>query len=294
MENNYASTFFGTETKPDAVMFVVHGMEEHRYRYDEFARYLADRGIAVVTYDLPGHGETDPDENRGWFGEKNGWNTLVNSAVDMALAAKKQFPKVPLFLFGHSMGSMIGRCFLQLHDGMIDGMILSGAPVYTPAATAGRLLASAVARRKGRKGHSALLDQLATGNFNKGIENPRTPVDWLSYSEENVDRYIEDPDSGFPFTIQGYRDLFDGMIRMNDLSLYRCNHPDLPIYMIAGEDDPCVGGEKGFHYSAERLRAAGYQNVGVRMFPGMRHEILQEDDRKIVYDDVLSWILGHI
>lgn len=294
MKNNYASTIFGTEKKPKAAVFVVHGMEEHRYRYEEFAKFLADNGIAVITYDLPGHGETDTGEDRGWFGESNGWNNLVNSAVDMAVVTKKQFPGAPLFLFGHSMGSMIGRCFLQLHDGLIDGMILSGAPAYTPAAPAGVLTARVEAVKYGKKGHSALLDQLATGGFNKGIENPRTPADWLSYNDENVDRYIADPDSGFPFTIQGYRDLFEGMIRMNDLKQYRCYHPELPIYMVAGEDDPCIGGEAGFSASAERLRQAGYNNVGVRLFPGMRHEILQEKEKQIVFDDILSWILARV
>ena len=294
MDNNYASNVFGTEGKPKAAVFIVHGMQEHRYRYEDFARFLADHDIAVVTYDLPGHGETDQGEDRGWFGENNGWRNLVMSAVEMAVFTRKQFPKIPVFLLGHSMGSMIGRCFLQLHDGLIDGIILSGAPVYTPAASAGKTIALASAVRNGKKGHSSLLDQLATGSFNKGIENPRTPLDWLSYLEENVDRYIADPDAGFPFTVQGYKDLFDGMIQMNDLSLYRCNNPELPIYLIAGEDDPCIGGEKGFHYSAERLRQAGYKNVGVRMFPGMRHEILQEEDHMLVYNDILAWIKAHI
>ena len=287
-----AKKVYRPEGEIKAAVFIVHGMEEHQRRYQAFAQYLNTKGIGVITYDLPGHGETDPEE-RGWFGEKNGWDCLVNSAVEIGVLTKKEFPNVPVFYFGHSMGTMIGRTFLQKNDGLIDGIILSGVPNYTPAASAGVVLAKSIALEKGKKGHSKLLDTMATGSFNNVIENPRTPVDWLSYNEENVDRYIEDPDCGFPFTIQGYVDLFEGMLAMHDVKRFRCTKPELPIYVFAGEDDPCIGGKEGFDDSVNTLSKAGYETIETKLYPNMRHETLNETDCITVFEDVSAWILAH-
>lgn len=283
-------TVYRPEQEIKACVFIVHGMQEHQRRYKAFAEELAENGIAVVTYDLPGHGETGKGEDRGWFGAENGWDALVSSARDIAVYARNEFPDVPLIYFGHSMGTMIGRCFLQNYDGLIDGMILSGAPVYQKAASMGKTIAKMTARTAGKKGHSAMLDNLATGSFNKAIEDPRTPLDWLSYNEESVDRYIADEDCGFPFTVQGYYDLFSGMVQMARKELFRVSRPDLPIYFFAGEDDPCIGGKKGFDSSVSLLKKVGYRNITTKLYKNMRHETLQEKNAGAVIRDVIEWI----
>lgn len=282
------------ESEPKAVVFIVHGMQEHKERYAWFARYLNDRGYAVITYDLPGHGQDTDKENLGYFGESDGWNTLVNSAVEIATIAKKEFPNIPCVYFGHSMGTMIGRTFLQKYDGMIDAMMLSGCPCYQSAAGLGKAIASIVVKTKGAKGHSKLLDTLATGSFNKAIENPRTDLDWLSYNEENVDAYLADEYCGVPFTNQGYLDLFMGMIQMNDKSSYRMANPTLPLFLFAGEDDPCTGGNKGWMDTVSKLRNLGYTNLEEKRYPHMRHEILNEVDNAIVMQDATDWLDGHL
>lgn len=294
MKSNVAYRIYRPETEVRAALFLIHGMEEHQKRYRKFAEYLSRNGIGVITYDLPGHGETSTGEDRGWFGEKDGWENLIQSAVDIARLTRKTFPRVPLICFGHSMGTMIGRCFLQRYDSLIDAIILSGAPAYVAAAAAGETIASTVGRIKGKKKHSKLLDSLATGGFSSAVENARTPLDWLSVNEENVDEYIADEDCGFPFTNRGYFDLFSGMVRMHDVSLYRCTKPDLPIYFFAGEKDPCIGGEKGFASSVDTLRKAGYENIDTKLYPGLRHETLNEKKNAEVMADILAWIDGHI
>lgn len=294
MDTNLAYRVYRPETGLRAALFLIHGMEEHQKRYRKFAEYLSRNGIGVITYDLPGHGETSTGEDRGWFGEENGWENLVQSAVDIAIITRKTFPRVPLICFGHSMGTMIGRCFLQKYDSLIDGIILSGAPAYVPAAGAGEIIARSIGRVKGKKGHSKLLDTLATGGFSNAVKDARTPLDWLSVNEENVDSYIADDDCGFPFTNRGYYDLFSGMIRMHDVSLYRCTDPGLPIYLFAGAEDPCTGGEKGFEGSVETLRKAGYENIETKLYPGLRHETLNEKKNAEVMADVLTWIDAHI
>ncbi|MBO7703916.1 MAG: lysophospholipase [Solobacterium sp.] len=288
-----AYSIFTPETRIKGAVAIVHGMAEHRGRYIPFAQYLADHGFGVLTYDLPGHGES-VKEHRGYFGDENGWDVLVDSAVDAVRKTGETFPDVPLFLFGHSMGSIIARCFLQKHDDMIDGLILSGAPNYQAAAAAGIALGRVLRRFRGKTGTSKLMDQMVTGNFNRAVENPDTPLDWLSYDSENVRKYIDDPDCGFGFTIQGYIDELRGIRRMHRVKRYLFNNPKLPIAFFAGADDPCTGGDAGLDDSAGTLVKAGYRDISVKRYPGMRHEILNETGRQEVYEDIENWLEAHI
>lgn len=290
MNHDYAMSRFVPEGTVQASVFVVHGMQEHHERYDGFAKYLNSLGFYVVTYDLPGHGETDGGKDRGYFGDADGWNNLVKSAVDIAHMTKQAYPDVPLIYFGHSMGTMIGRCFLQQYDTLIDEMALTGLPNYNSGAGFAKWLAGVSAKFHGKKGYDKMLDNIATGGFNKAIKDPRTPVDWLSYNTENVDAYVADPGCGFPFTVQGYRDLFTGMQQMHDLAAYRCAHKDLPIFCGCGEDDPCVGGMDGFADSVEFLKKVGYSDITTRVWPQMRHEVLHEKDADKVMAAIGSWM----
>lgn len=272
---------------------VVHGMAEHRTRYEGLAKYLADHGYGVITYDLPGHGDSCSKEDLGWFGESGGWDTLVNSAVEMVSATKKEFPNVPHYLIGHSMGTIISRCFLQDHDGMVDGVILSGAPNYQSAAGAGIAVGKVLSVFKGKRGHSKMMDNMVTGGFNKQIENPRTDVDWLSFNEDNVNDYIADPLDGFGFTIQGYIDELTGIQRMHDTARFHCTNKSLPIWIFAGDSDPCAGGAEGLQDSVNTLKSAGYEDVTFKQWPHMRHETMHEKNCMDVYEGILTWLDSH-
>lgn len=294
MNMNLSYSVYKPEGDVKAVVFVVHGMQEHKNRYAELAEYLKARNIAVVTYDLPGHGETTCTEAKGYFGKEDGWGTLVSSAKEIAQFCRFTFPQKPLVFLGHSMGTMIARTFLQKNDTYIDGMILSGAPSYTPAAKLGKAIASFYAKRKGELAYEKKLTALAVGGFARSIKDAKTPIDWLSYNEDNVKQYFEDPNCGFDFTTKGYYDLFDGMIRMNDVSRYQCHNPNLPIYFFAGKDDPCIGGEKGFQASINTLKKAGYTHIDEKLYAHMRHETMHEDNRELVFEDVYQWIVKNM
>lgn len=282
---------YSPEEKPTASVFIVHGMQEYSDRYEQFAEYLKSRGIACVIYDLPGHGANTDNGELGWFGEKDGWKTFVDSAAGAAKLLKEMYPDVPVVFFGHSMGTMVGRCFLQQYDHLIDALILSGAPNYVAAGSAGIAVCRLLSLVKGKHGFSKLLDGMATGGFSKAVKNPETPLDWLSYNKENVRNYINDPLCGKPFTIQGYSDLFTMMKLMGDVKAYNCSKPALPIYLFAGKEDPCIGGEKGFADTIERLQKAGYHSVETKLYEHMRHETLNEIGKAEVYKDTADWII---
>lgn len=287
-----AYNVFRPHEKTKGAVAIVHGMAEHRKRYAGFAEYLADSGYGVITYDLPGHGESVSEE-KGHFGD-DGWQTLVESAGRAVRRAKTEFPDVKIVLFGHSMGSMIARCYLQDHDSEIDGLILSGAPNWQRAAAAGIALGKQIRGVKGKKGFSKVMDKLITGNFNKAVENPSTGVDWLSYNEENVKQYLEDPECGFGFTVQGYLDELEGMEQMHKVEHYHCTKPKMPVAFFAGKEDPCIGGQKGFADSVGTLKSAGYRHISTRLYPKMRHEILHETDSQRVYRDIKNWLDANI
>lgn len=283
-----ATSIYKPEQSLKGCVLIVHGMEEHRKRYEDFANTLKESGYGVITYDLPGHGETTKDDF-GYFGEK-GWATLVDSVVEMIALCKQTFENVPIYLFGHSMGSMISRCYIQQHDDAINGLILSGAPNYQKAAPLGITIGKILKTFKGDKGHSKLLDSLVTGSFNRNVHHPRTTCDWISYNEDNVDAYLSDPLSGIPFTISGYVHELEGMVQMHNSNLYACKQKDLPILFVVGKDDPCTGGEKGLEDSKNTLVKAGYSNLQIKEFDGMRHEILNEKEKELVKNTIIEWL----
>ncbi len=293
MSETLALTIYRPAGKPKGAVTVVHGMSEHRRRYDAFAEHLQNEGYGVITYDLPGHGETAGEKRLGYFGPENGMDLLVSSVQAVMELLRREFPDVPVFLFGHSMGTIISRCWLQKH-GDVSGVVLSGAPNYTPAIPAGLAAAKAVRLVKGPEGYSTMLDELVTGQFNKALADPKTPVDWISYDTGNVERYLADPLCGFPFTVQGYVDLVTGLERMHDPKRYGHVRADLPIVFFAGKDDPCTGGTAGLADSIATLQEAGYGDVSCRIYDGMRHEILNEAEHEKVFADISGWLDEHI
>lgn len=276
---------------PKAVVVCVHGMQEHQQRYTDLAEYFVKNNYACITYDLPGHGKTaKTEENKGYFGDEDGWKQLVESAHDIVIIARNEFKNLPLIYFGHSMGTIIGRVFLQTYDYLIDGCILSGIPKYRPLCKMGLIFAKCYTTIFGKKNTSKLLEYLAIGSFNRKIEHPNTTVDWLSYNTRNIASFLDDEWCGFPFTNQGYVDLFTLMKKMGDDSLYQCKNKNLPIYIFAGEDDPCIGGRKGFTKSISLLHKVGYQQIQTHLFPHMRHETLHEQDADAVMETIVQWL----
>lgn len=213
------------ETEVKATLVCVHGMQEHHARYIPFARELSKQGIAVLIYDLPGHGEAFKDE-LGYFANQNGDEVLIQSVDTMVKKLHTEYPDVPHFLFGHSMGSIVVRLYLERNDDFA-GVILCGAPNYRPAAGFGKKLAQLLVKIKGAKAKTKLLTALSVGAFSKAVKNAKTPVDWLSYNEDNVNKFLHDELCGVPFTDAGNRDLFTMVSHLHHPFIAK--NPSLPI-----------------------------------------------------------------
>lgn len=274
------------------VVQIAHGVAEYGARYEPFARFLCGHGFAVVANDHLGHGKSLVEDcPMVYFGDENGWRHAVEDMEELRRRTAKVFPGVPYFLFGHSMGSFLSRTHLIRYPGRLDGCVLCGTGHMSPALIAGgKLIAGREIRRLGRKAYSAKADQLAFGAYNKPFAPNRTRFDWISTSEANVDAYIADPLCGGDTTLGLFRDMLGGLGIITKQANIERMDKDLPVLFIAGDQDPVGEMGKGVRRAYQAFRKAGVGDVSIKLYHGLRHEILNEASRRYVYQDVLDWL----
>lgn len=286
-ENYSLSVLVFESPEAKASVQIIHGMEEYKERYLPFAEFLQKNGFNVILPDLRGHGKDAPLLSH--IADENGADLLIRDQRAITEYIQKRFHALPIDLIGHSMGSIIARVLLQTDSASYAKTVLSGYVCPNPLSGIAVTLGKVVRGLKKPKGHSALLTNLALGPYSKAVPNHETALDWLSYNKENVRRYIADPLCGVEFTVGSYNALFTLLHRMgSDRPIPNLN-ARMPILLLAGEDDPCTGGEKGRAASKALLEKNGFRAISARTYQGMRHEILNEKDREKVYQDVLEF-----
>ena len=280
---------------PKAMVQLVHGVAEHLGRYDAFARYLADRGFAVCGGDHLGHGKTVDDGKYGYFGKKNGWALVTADVRRLRILMGAEYPGLPWFLFGHSMGSFLARTYLCKYPGTVDGCILSGTGQEKPAlVAAGKALASAVCALRGPETVSSLVDKLSLGSYNGQFKPNRTTADWISRDEAVVDAYLKDPFCTFKSTAGLFRDMMGGLQYISDKNNLARMDPRTPVYLFSGDRDPVGSNGEGVKRVYGFFRDRGTVDLTMKLYPGGRHEMLNEFNRDEVYADVLSWLERHL
>ena len=279
-------------SKPRAVVQIAHGIAEHIDRYRPFMEFLADNGFVVAGNDHLGHGKSiRVPEEQGFFAEKDGWWRVVDDMDKLHDIMSNEYPELPYVLFGHSMGSFLTRTYLIKHPDKYDGVILSGTGHQSPALVlGGNAAASVMAKLNGAMGDGAKLDSLAFGTYLNKIENPRTKFDWLSRDTEQVDKYIADPLCGFVGKIGLYRDMMQGIKFITDKKNIAQMNKEKPVYFMSGDGDPVGDYGKGVERAYKAFCDAGLHDVFMRLYPGGRHEMLNETNKEQIYQDILSWL----
>ena len=271
---------------PKGLVQFAHGMAEHKERYLPFMEFLAGHGYACLINDHRGHGASvKSKDDLGYFYE-DGASALVDDLHQLTLWFRARYPGKKLILFGHSMGSLAVRVYRQKYDGDIDALVVCGSPGANPATGAGLALNRIMTLFKGERYVSPLFVQMTTGSFSKVHPSKETNNAWLSVNQDNVRAYDADPLCGFPFTLNGYKALLQLM--RDAYKPVPAGHPALPVHFVSGAEDPCAPDQKGFDAAVQNLRSAGYMEVTSKMYPGMRHEILNHTNHQVVYDDLLS------
>ena len=271
---------------------IEHGIAEHINRYDDFACFLAENGFVVVGDDHLGHGQTITDPaDLGFFADSDGWNYVVKDMDKLRDLMHREYPDLPYIFFGHSMGSFLTRTYLIEHPDKYDAAIISGTGQQGKALVfAGYTAANLMVRKLGARGDGQKLNDMAFGSYCKKIPNPRTPFDWLSRDAANVDKYIEDPLCGFVAKVSLYRDMMSGIRFIGNQKNVDKMNKEAPIYFMSGEEDPVGDYGAGVEKAYKSFCDAGIKDVMIRLYPGGRHEMLNEINRQDVYRDILKWL----
>lgn len=280
------------EGAPRGVVQIAHGIAEYARRYDDFAAFLAGHGFVVVVNDHLGHGESlRGPEDLGFFAEKHGWELAVGDMRKLYERMRQEFPALPYFLFGHSMGSFLTRTYLIKYRDGLAGAILSGTGQQPGLVVkAGRMMSAREVKKNGPRYKSESLNNMAFGSYNKAFEPRRTEHDWLSRDNAQVDKYVADPLCGFIPSAQLLNDMMGGILYIQDPKNLARMNMDLPVYFMSGDMDPVGGAGKGVRQAFESFKKAGVKDATMKLYPGGRHEMLNETNRDEVFQDVLGWI----
>lgn len=283
------------EGEPKAVLQIVHGIAEYIERYDDFARYLTEQGIVVVAEDHMGHGQSINGEGiQGYF--HGGWFTAVEDTMTLLNGTRNAYPDIPYFLFGHSMGSFMARTVLcKYPDSGISAAIICGTGWQSAAMLRAVIpVIDRVCKKTGETKPNATLQNLVFGSYNRRVEHPRTEFDWLSRDAKQVDAYIAHPKCGFIASAGLLREMMKGILFIEQPENLAAMNKDLPVFFIAGGDDPVGSYGKGVRKTAEAFQKAGMKKVSTRIYPLCRHEILNEINKAEIYEDISNWIIEHI
>lgn len=277
---------------PRACILILHGMAEHIQRYEAFSEFLCEKGYAVYGFDLRGHGRTgDAAASSGILATENGWEWVISDIDLWVEKIREDYPESPLVLFGHSMGSLLAKCYAARHGNKLRGMILSG-PVANPGLLRGiaSLIAWSNSLINGRNAPARLLDRLVFKGYGRSLKDRRTDFDWLSRDERQVDAYIRDPHCGRVMSIGFYQDLLKGIQMAYKQSTYKNTPKDLQIYIFGGSKDPVGKFSKGISSLYKEYRRARVSNVTIKFYSDGRHEMLNETNKDEVYKGILSWL----
>lgn len=282
--------------KVRGVVQITHGIAEHIERYDAFMSFLASNGFVSAGIDLPGHGRSSRDNTeKGFFAKKDGWNRVVDDMHTLYLKMHAEYPDVPYILFGHSMGSFLTRTYIIRYPDDHDLVILSGTGHQSRALILGGCIAAdMMCALNGADAWGEALNRIAFGSYLDRIKDPRTPFDWLSRDEEAVDRYIADENCGFTAKNGLYRDMLHGISFITDARNIARMNPDKPVLFLSGAEDPVGEYGAGVERAYNAFRRALCKDVMMKLYPGGRHEMLNETNRDEVFQDILNWINSRI
>ena len=270
-------------TRPKGIVQMIHGALEHKERYYEFAQFLSDHGYIAVVSDNRGHGASISKDDP--WGIMHSIPQLIADQVRITNFIKEKYPRLQVSLFGHSFGSILARLYLQKHDNEINAVALTGTANYIPVVPLGLLIGKAFLKiypETAKWTFLSKLSGLAPGDHS-----------WLSYDRENIRQVSQDPLMMDEYPVKSLVTLWEGDFELKQTRHFHCTNPHLPIMSLVGAEDKFSGGEKGLADTVGTLKKIGYQKVISIREPHMKHEVLQETKRQVVFDRLLKFFEIH-
>ena len=294
-ERFFVKSYLPSSGKPKVILQILYGMAEHHGRYHELALFLAESGYGVFINDHPGHGQTAGNlERLGFIPDSRGWEIMLENARTLYTHIKKNQPEVPVFLLGHSMGSILARHFIAVYPVYIQGLVLSGT--FEMPGGLLKALGLVVRTQKlfyGPNKVSKWFNKIFFLSFNRHFKPRPTPFEWISSSREEVDEYARDPYCGFDCSVAFYNNLAKGITAMKKAHHNLKYRKTLPLLIMGGQDDP-VG-----HFGKDAMKIhrefykQRFQNLKVKIFRG-RHEMFHETEKEKVFMYLLEWMNEHL
>lgn len=284
------------QTQAQGIVQIAHGMAEHVERYNDFANFLTQNGFIVYANDHRGHGQTAETGQLGHFANKNGWKLVITDVRSLSERIKKDNPDLPLFLFGHSMGSLIVRANMMMFDKIADGAIISGTTLGgSPALVAiGKLISSVEGIFSKKSTPSKIMTGLTFKGYNTPFKPTKTKFDWLSSNHERNKNYRDDKYCGFVCSNRFFFDLLSIIKYINKKENINKIPLNMPIYLFAGTMDPVGQFGKDIPIIYNKYKNLGVKNIDIKMYKDGRHEMLNETNRQEVYSDIISWISNNM
>lgn len=276
--------------KPIGILQIIHGIKEYVARYEDMASYFCRKGYLVVGADHPGHGESVPDGMpQGYL--YGGWKAAVRNIYCLYKQMRREYADIPYIMFGHSMGSFLTTTYLMTTPSAPDAAIISGTG-WLPASvlSAGLAVSKAEAKRLGACAASPLLEKLMFGSYNAKIVRPKTTFDWLTTDERIVDTYMRDPMCNWTASIQLCDQMLSAMRRNRCRENLDKISRDIPMFFLAGQQDPVGNYGNGVLKAVQAFKNAGIRDITVELYPNMRHECHNEIGKEKVFDDISQWI----
>ena len=282
--------------KPKAILQIAHGVTEYILRYEEFAEFLTEKGISVIGNDHIGHGTSIAEgAERMYFGTEGSWDWVVEDIKKCLDITKNKFPNMPYCLLGFSLGSFLARTYLTKYPGTLNGAIIMGSGQLPPfQISIAKFMVNNEAKKVGEDHTSPTIQKLSYETYNKYFAPNRTKYDWLCASTTSLDEYIKDTMRGEDFTAGLFRELLNGMAFTAKQSNIEKIDKNMPILFLSGDKDPVGEQGKGVIKAYDCFKKAGIKDVNMKLYPGLRHDILREDCRQDIFEDIYNWMKDKI
>lgn len=274
------------EKKAKGIIQISHGMSEHKERYFDFMKFMSEQGYVCIINDHRGHGNSvEKESDFGYFYTED-QNAIVEDLHQVTEYIKNKYKKLDVFLFSHSMGTLVARNYLKKYDAEIKKIVLCGPPTYNPLTPMAIGIAKFLKIFQGEEIRSKFLNRLVFGSYNKGYNKPN---EWICSNPEVIDEYNENKKTGFIFTINGFINLFKLMKGAFDKKDWKPNNADLKILVIAGEEDPVIQSKRKFNDLIEFLKDVGYTNINSKLYENKRHELLNEVGKGEIHQNIAEF-----
>lgn len=277
------------ETRPKAVIFIIHGICGRKERFLPFMQYMSDKGYACVAHDHRGHGESIRNEKDRGYSYRGRSAAVVRDMRAIAAWINENFPDTPVYMLGHSMGSLAARAYVKEDDRGLDGLILCGSPSYNPLSRLGLFLMRMISLIDKGRIRPLVFQRLTEKGYNKRFPDEGEKA-WTCSDSEVRKTVKEDPSCNFTLTADYSATLMELMLKTYSKRGWLSSNNTMPVLFLAGDDDPCIISRKKFLKAVDAMRSAGYANVSYRLFPKMRHEVLNEIGKEKVWEEIVRFI----